>query len=94
MDAALADWRTAAVRPQVRAALGFLEKVVTGTPTADDARAAFAAGVSRAGLERAVEICVGFTMITKIADALGFILQDDAGYAAAAKMLLKRGYVL
>ncbi len=94
MTAALADWRTARVRPEVRAALGFLEKVIKGTPTADDAREALAAGVPRDALERAVDVCAGFTIITKLADTFGFILQDQAGYDASARMLMKRGYIL
>lgn len=95
MAAVLADWRTAPVRAEVKGALGFLEKLVRDDAvTADDAREAFAAGVSPAALERAVEVCVAFTMITKIADTFGFVLQDQAGYDAGAKMLLKRGYIL
>jgi alkylhydroperoxidase family enzyme len=90
--AVLADWRTAPIRPELRATLGFLEKVAKGTPTAADAKEVLDAGVSRAGLERAVDICAAFTMIAKMADTFGFRLDDDAGYAAGAKMLWKRGY--
>jgi hypothetical protein len=90
-----ADWRTAPVRPAVRAALGFLEKLIRDDAvTAADAAEVLAAGVPRDALERAVEVCVAFTMIVKIADAFGFLLQDQAGYDAGAKMLLKRGYIL
>lgn len=90
-----ADWRMAPVRAEVRAALGFIEKLVKhDAVTAEDAKEVLAAGVPRAALERAVEVCVAFTMIVKIADTFGFLLQDQAGYDAGAKQLLKRGYGL
>lgn len=91
-----ADWRTAPVRPQVKAALGFIEKLVQpGSPvTAEDAAAVMAAGVSREGLIRAVHITVAFTMIAKIADTFGWALPPQDDYDATAKSLLKRGYVL
>lgn len=94
MQAVLADWRTAPVRAEVRAALGFLEKMVKEEVTAADAAAALAAGVPREALERAVEVAGAFTMIVKIADTFGFLLQDEAGYDAGAQNLLKRGYIL
>jgi len=90
------DWRTAPLRPQVRAALGFLEKLIQ-TPqalSAEDVRAVYAAGVSRDGLVRAVWICVAFTMILRIADAFAFEISTAEEFDASARMLMKRGYIM
>lgn len=83
------------MRPQVKAALGFLEKLVEhGEVGPADVEAVYAAGVSREGLVRAVHVMTAFTMITKIADALGFALLDEEGYDAGARALWKRGYMI
>ncbi|MCB9560583.1 MAG: hypothetical protein H6709_14240 [Kofleriaceae bacterium] len=96
VDAVNRDWRTAPVRPQVRAALGFIETLVTDPDRlgAPDVAAAAAAGVDRAALEQAVWVCVTFTMITRLADAFGWAIPSAEDFAASARMLLKRGYVL
>jgi alkylhydroperoxidase family enzyme len=95
VDAALANWRTAPVRPEARAALGFLETLIrTGAVSPDDVAAAYAAGVTRDGLLRAVEICALFSIIVRLADTFGFARLSPAGFAASARMLLRRGYVL
>jgi alkylhydroperoxidase family enzyme len=90
------DWRTAPVRPQVRAALGFLEALVRApdTLTPDHVRAVYATGVSRDGLVRAVHICVAFSTIVRVADTFNFELQSPAQLGGSAGMLLKRGYIL
>ena len=91
----LADWRTAPVRPQVKAALGFIEKLVkAGSVSADDAREVFAAGVSREGLIRAVQIAVAFSMIVRLADSFQFEVGSEDDFDASARMLMKRGYIL
>jgi alkylhydroperoxidase family enzyme len=94
VDKVYADWRTAPVRPQVRAALGFIEKLVRKTDelTRADAEEVLAAGVSREGLIRAVQICVAFSMIVRLADTFEFAIPDD--FMPGAHGLMKRGYVL
>lgn len=90
----LADWRTAPVRAEVRAALGFLEKLVH-TPdalTADDARAVYAVGVPREALERAIEVCAAFTVIVRVADTFDFEIGSEDDFDAGARSLWKRGY--
>lgn len=80
----------------MRATLGFLEKL-TLTPEAiapDDVRAVKAAGASARAIEDAIRVCTLFSMITRIADSLGFDLPTAEGYQRSAKMLLKRGYIL
>jgi hypothetical protein len=96
VDAVNRDWRTAPVRAEVKATLGFLEKLVRSpdTLTPDDARAVLDAGVSREALEHAIYVCVGFTMIVRFADTFGWALPPAEDYVASAHALLKRGYIL
>ncbi len=94
MAAVLADWRTAPVSPQVKAMLAYLEVMATGTPTVDDARALKAAGVSKEAAEDALFVAFSFNQIVRIADALGWEVVDEAGFAASATSLLKFGYLL
>jgi alkylhydroperoxidase family enzyme len=82
------------VRPEVRAALGFIEKM-SRTPDAlgpDDVDAVYAAGVSRAALEDAIHVCANFSVIVRIADAFEFHIPSKADFIASAHQLLKRGY--
>jgi alkylhydroperoxidase family enzyme len=68
-----ADWRSAPISPQLRATLGFLEKM-TVTPNElvpADADAVLAAGVSREALIDAIHVCALFSMIVRLADSLG-----------------------
>lgn len=88
------DWRTANVRKEVRAALGFIEKLVKSEVTADDVRAVYDAGVPREGLERAVMVCVAFSTIVRLADTFAFAIPSASGFAAGAKSLWKRGYMM
>jgi len=92
----LEHWQTAPVRPQVHAALGFLEKLIKQPETlaAADVRAVYEAGVSREALERAVYVCVGFTMIVRVADAFAFEISTPEEFDAGARMLMKRGYII
>jgi uncharacterized peroxidase-related enzyme len=93
-DAALNDYRRADISPKLTAALGFLE-VMTKTPdalTAEHARQALAAGVSRAALTDAIAVASLFAIITRYANALEFAIPTDAEFDKAAGMLLKRGY--
>jgi uncharacterized peroxidase-related enzyme len=94
--AVLADWRSAPLDAKLRATLGFLEKL-TLAPT--DVRPADlaplrAAGVSDVAIEDAIEVCVVFNIYDRLADALGWELPGPEGYAAAARSLLARGYLL
>ena len=94
VDAVFKDWRTAPVREETRAMLGFLE-ALTVRPEAlgpEDALALRKAGVSRAAADNAVMVAVLFGVINRIADGLGFEIPSDAALGKAASMLLKRGY--
>lgn len=90
------DWRTAPLDAKLRATLGFLEKL---TLRPNDVRPADvaplrAAGLSDAAIEDAINVCVLFNIYDRLADALGWYVPDQSGYAASAQNLIKRGYLL
>lgn len=95
VDAVLADWRTAPVDERVRATIGFLETLTMAPDdvTADDVRRLRAAGVGRQAIEEAVYVCVMFSIIVRMADALDFAIPSADGFSASADHLLKRGYL-
>lgn len=96
VTAVLADWRTAAVDPKVRAALGFLEKLTLAPAELRpaDLQPLRAAGASDAAIEDAIEVCVLFNIYDRLADSLSFYLPGPDGYAASGRALLRRGYRL
>ena len=90
----LADWRTAPVDDQTRAALGLLD-IVTLTP--ERLRAADFEPLRRAGLddeaiEDALQVCAIFSIYTRLSDSLGFDIPPAAAFTKSAQMLLSRGY--
>ena len=58
----------------------------------DDVDAVVAAGVAPQALRDAIDVCAGFNVIDRIADALDFAQQTPEGLAAGAHMLTTRGY--
>jgi len=95
-DAVVADWRAAPLRPELKAAFVFLE-VLTLRPdelTRADAEAAYAAGVSRQALRDAAAVCALFSMITRLADALGWDVPTWERLSARAPAMLEGGYAL
>ena len=93
-DAVVADWRTAPVRPEVRAALGFVETLTLRPDelTAADAEAAYAAGVSRGALLDAATICSLFSMIVRLADSFGWDVPPWDALLERAPLMFERGY--
>jgi len=91
-----ADWRTAPLSPQLRATLGFLEKMTLAPEelTTADADAVTAAGVSRQALIDAIHVCALFNMIVRLADSLGWDVPPPEAFAARARVLLVSGYTL
>jgi hypothetical protein len=82
------------VSPQVRAALAFIEKQ-TLTPdelTADDAEAAYAAGVSPQALRDAAKVSAMFNMIVRLADSFGWDVPQWDALLARAPAMLEGGY--
>ncbi|HLQ69803.1 MAG TPA: hypothetical protein VK124_09795 [Gemmatimonadales bacterium] len=96
VEAVLHDWRTAPIDAKLRAALGFLEKLTlqpdSVRPT--DVAPLRAAGISDEGIEDAIQVCTLFNVYDRLADAMGWHLPDQAGYAASGHNLMKRGYLI
>jgi alkylhydroperoxidase family enzyme len=78
----------------LRATLRFLEKLTLEPANVghDDVEAVVAAGVTPQALRDAIEVCAGFNVIDRIADALDFAQQTPEGLAASARHLTTRGY--
>lgn len=94
VDACLADYRTAPIGEELRAALAFLQ-AMTQHPdalTGADARAALLAGVTRRQLTEAAAVAAVFNIITRYADALDFTIPTPGEFDKAAVMMLRRGY--
>ena len=92
----VADWRSAPLRPQLRATLAFLE-VLAARPEQlgpADVEAALAAGVSRAALQDAARVCALFSMIVHLADSLGWDVPPWEAMLARAPLMLQGGYEL
>lgn len=88
----LADVDTAPIGEPLRATLKFLRIVTLGTPTADDVRAVYAAGVTKVQLKEALGVAWCFNIITRLADTFAFHVGSRAFFDAGAKTLLTRGY--
>jgi uncharacterized peroxidase-related enzyme len=88
------DWHTAPIGEQLRAMLGFLERLTLspGEVTPADVAPLRAAGLSDQAIEDAIQVCVLFNLIDRVADALNFAVPSPASFAQSAEMLLKRGY--
>ena len=94
--AVLQDWRTAPIDARLRAALGFIEKLTLQPDSVRPADVAplRAAGISGEGIEDAIQVCTLFNVYDRLADAMGWYLPDQAGYAASGRNLMKRGYLI
>jgi alkylhydroperoxidase family enzyme len=94
--AALADLDAADLSPQFRAMARFLAKVTLEPEEvgAADARAVREAGVGRQAMEDALMVCFCFSLITRLADAFGWHIPDEAGFQASGKSLLDHGYLM
>jgi alkylhydroperoxidase family enzyme len=93
-SAVVSDWRTAPLRPELRAALAFIEVLTLrpGELTESDADVACAAGVSREALRDAATVCALFNMITRLADALDWDVPSSDRLTARAAAMLEGGY--
>jgi alkylhydroperoxidase family enzyme len=95
-DAVERDWRTAPVSEQLRATLGFLEKLTLhpADVTHEDAETVRAASVSEDALVDAIHVCAFFSMIVRMADSLGWDVPPFEEFAARADGMLASGYAL
>lgn len=94
VSAVLTDLATAPISAALRATLELLGKVTRqhDAATADDMRAVLAAGVTRAQIEDALNVCFAFNVITRLADTFEFEVGPPSSFDAGARMLLGRGY--
>ncbi len=92
----MADYRTAAIPERLRAALAFLEKMTLQPAELRpaDAQAALQAGCTAAELRDAIYVCAAFNAIDRIADTMGFRLQDEKALRKSALRLWTHGYLL
>jgi alkylhydroperoxidase family enzyme len=92
----VADWRTAPVRPELAAALVFIEQLALRPDelTEAHAKAARAAGVSQQALRDAAAVCSLFSMIVRLADSFGWDVPDWERLQQRAPAMLEGGYVL
>jgi uncharacterized peroxidase-related enzyme len=91
--AILADLDSVPVAAPLKETLRMLGKLTReGTVSADDMRAALAAGATPQQLKDALAVCAAFNTTNRLADAFGFQLLSPEAYDAGAKYLLKRGY--
>ena len=76
--------------------LGFLEKLTLAPEevTRADADAVRAAGVSDEALVDAIHICALFSMIVRLADALGWEIPSFESFFERADAMLADGYAL
>jgi alkylhydroperoxidase family enzyme len=90
------DWRTATLRPELLATLGFLEQLTLRPDelTAAAAQAALAAGVSTQALRDAATICGLFNMIVRLADSFGWDVPSWEALLGRAPVLLEGRYAL
>jgi len=95
-EAVAADWRTAPLRPELAAVLGFLEKLTLRPEEVGpaDAERVRAAGVSAEALRNAITVCALFNMIVRLADSLGWALPSPDRLRARAPAMLEGGYAL
>jgi alkylhydroperoxidase family enzyme len=90
------DWRSAPLRPELKATLVFLEKQTLAPDelTAADADLVRAAGVSDAALRDAATVCAMFNMIVRLAESFGWDVPSWDALLQRAPKILDGGYEL
>jgi alkylhydroperoxidase family enzyme len=90
------DWRTAPVDDQLRATLGFIEKLTLRPAELEraDAEAVLATGVTEAALVDAIHVAALFNMIVRLADSFGWDVPPWEAFAGRAESMLAGGYAL
>jgi alkylhydroperoxidase family enzyme len=95
-DAVLADLDSAPIDEKLRSTLRFL-KLVTSAPDfvgPEDVRRLHELGVTDQMIEDALAVAFCFNLITRLADAFGWYIPDQAGFDASGRSLLERGYLM
>lgn len=85
---------SAPVTVRLRAMLGFLDKLTLSPRDVgpEDVAALRRVGLSDDAIENAIEVCVQFCIINRLADTVGFRLQTPKQLANEASMLAKKHY--
>lgn len=93
-NAILSDWRSAPIDGKLRATLGFLEKLTLFPKSvgSEDMAALRVVGLNDPAIRDATYVCVGFNIITRIADALDFEVPPPKAFILSSKFLLFFGY--
>ena len=88
------DWRTAPVREEVRAALGFLEELALRPNELgpEHIRPMRDAGVGEDAIEQVSAIGSLFAIIVRIADSLAFAVPSEEEFARLAPRMLSGRY--
>jgi alkylhydroperoxidase family enzyme len=90
------DWRTAPLRPELRATFAFLEQLTLRPDELTEAHteAARSAGVSAQALLDAATVCSLFNMIVRLADSLGWTVPEWDVLRERAPRMLEGGYAM
>lgn len=90
----LDDWRAAPVREEVRATLGFLEKLALRPDevSAEDVAPMLRAGVSDEGIEEAIAVCTVFNVAVRVADSFNLEPFTPEQARVFGQGRLQRGY--
>jgi alkylhydroperoxidase family enzyme len=92
--AVLTNWRTAPITRELRSTLGMIEKL-TLTPDrfrSEDVAVLRAEGLPDQAIADAIYICVGFNIVTRVADALGVSIPSPKVFVRGVKFSLIMGY--
>jgi uncharacterized peroxidase-related enzyme len=92
----LANWRTAEISDKLKAMLGYLERLTTCPDEVgpEDVRPLRAAGINEEAIVEAIHVCVTFSLIGRLADALDFKMPSAFANGRSAKMYYRLGYKL
>ncbi len=92
--AVLENWRTAPVNEKLRRTLGFMEKLTVspGEVCPEDIESMRSAGVSDKAIEEAIYVCFLFSVMDRLADALGFDMPSAKDFQKGGRMLYSLGY--
>ena len=92
--AVITDYRTAPISERLRAALAFVEKLAAFPDRvgASDVLALRATGCTEQDIRDAIAVCTCFSVITRIADALGFEVGDARAQRWVGRILAGVGY--
>ena len=94
VQAVLDDWHTAPVREEIRATLGFLEKLAINPDAvaAEDIAPMRQAGVSDEGIEEAIAVCTVFNVAVRVADSFDLEPFTSEQARVFGQGRLQRGY--